>query len=255
MKILLLLLAMTVMGAVTFLGAVVIESTASLSGLNGITMLSSNPADHAFSPLIGSRGISYSLCNNFGTSVANVYGLGVADRAGIFQLASGIRLQSSEDYRWQDQYASLAIMDPGNHVGIGATLHLDYQKAGCAPSTYDWSWDAACKADWGDYGMEFRLIRMDSEDRQLHITAVSRLYSDMAFATTYVWGKNGYASLRTASSYTITDEIILQSSWQSNPSRFGAGLQIKIDKLNLSYAIRTHNELNLTHCFDLGYSW
>jgi hypothetical protein len=252
MKILLLLLLMTVIGAVTYLDAVVIESTASLSGLNGITMLSSNPGDHAFSPLIGSRGISYSLCNNFSTALANVYGLGVSDRAGIFHLASGIRLQNAEDFRWQDQYASVAVMDPGNHVGIGATLHLDYLKAGNSPSAYNWSWDAACKADWGDYGMEFRLIRMDSEDRQLHITAVSRLYSDMAVATTYIWGKNGYASLRTASSYTITDDIVMQTSWQSNPSRFGAGLQIRFDNLNLGYAIRTHSELDLTHCFDLG---
>ncbi|MEF3694199.1 MAG: hypothetical protein V3576_02515, partial [Candidatus Cloacimonadota bacterium] len=82
------------------LNAVLVEPTASLNALNGVTVLSDNVGDYAFSPVIAARGISSSFCNNFSNSNANLYSLAAAEKIGYFFVASGISLQSTEGFRW-----------------------------------------------------------------------------------------------------------------------------------------------------------
>lgn len=231
------------------LGAVIVETTASASALNGITALSDNVGDYAFSPVIGFTGFSSSLCNNFGSTEANIYSVALAQRLNYFYLYGGVRLQAIDGYHWQDQYMGAAIGNGDYGLGFGA--HLDYNNV----EEFDWSWDAALRAEHEGYGTEIKLLRMDSPDREVHLTAITRITCQMSAASTYVWDKTGASSYRVATRVDIMDELQFISSWQSYPSRIGAGINIQINSLRLGYGIRTHEDLNLTHSFDLSFAW
>lgn len=235
------------------LGAVLVESTASLNALNGVTVLSDNVGDYAFSPVITTSGFSSSFCNNFSNSNANLYSLAAAERIGYFFVASGLSFQSTEGFRWQDHYLSVALA--AENFALGFSPHLSFQRTGENSGRYDWSWDAAFKAEVDGKGTEVRLLRMDSEDREVHITAYTRVNGIFSGATTYVWGTGTKGYVRSAASMQVMPELVFQTSWQSDPSRLGAGLRITLSELILGYSIRTHSDLDLTHSLDLGFNW
>lgn len=233
--------------------AILVEPTASLNALNGITGLSDNVGDYAFSPVIATTGISSSFCNNFGHADANIYSLALAERIGYIYFAWGMSLQSADDYRWQDQFTSISLA--AENFALGVSPHLTYLKTGDSSGSYTWTWDAAFRAELDGKGSEIRLLRLDSEDFQIHfsfLTRVNRYYSTMV---SYVIGKNDTSSYRAASNLQITPEWQFQTSWQSNPSRLGAGIRVQFDRLALGYSIRTHSDLDLTHSLDLGLDW
>ena len=233
--------------------AVLVESTASLSALNGITMLSSNVGDFAFSPVIAARGFNTSFHSNFGLAEAGIFSLAAAERLGYFYVAAGADFQILDDFHRQNQFLSLSL--GAENFGIGLSQHVAYQRTGEASAVYEWSWDAAFRGEAGGYGSEIRLLRLGSADQEVHLTGLTRVSPEIAVASTYVWGKDGYKSFRTGTSFRIMDILEFYSSWQNNPSRLGAGLSLRIDSVRLGYGIRTHDSLSLSHSFDLGYSW
>lgn len=235
------------------LNAVLVEPTASLNALNGVTTLSNNAGDYSFSPVIASRGISSSFCNNFGNSAANLYSLVGAERIGYFYVASGLSLQSTEGFRWQDHFVSLSMA--AENFALGVSPHLTYQSTGDNAGRYDWSWDAAFRGEVNGYGTEVRLLRMDSEDREVHLTAYERVNELFTVATTYIWGIGTRGYVRSAATMRVIPELEFQSSWQSDPSRLGAGIRVYLNDLKFGYSVRTHDDLDLTHSLDLGFNW
>ena len=47
--------------------------------------------------------------------------------------------------------------------------------------------------------------------------------------------------------YNISDYFTILSGAQSNPNRFGLGLEFSIKKITLSYSILTHHVMSTTH--------
>lgn len=235
------------------LDAVLIEPTASLNALNGVTVLSDNVGDYSFSPVIASSGISSSFCNNFSNSNANLYSLVAAERIGYFFVASGISLQSTDGFRWQDHFATLSLA--AENFALGVSPHLTYQSTGDNSGTYDWSWDAAFRGEVDGNGTEIRLLRMESEDREVHLTAYTRVNEYFTAATTYIWGPGTKGYVRSAATMRVIPELEFQSSWQNDPSRLGAGIRVYLNDLKFGYSIRTHSDLDLTHSLDLGFNW
>lgn len=235
------------------MAAVVTENSASSAALNGLVMLSHNVSDYHLTPVIGNTGVSSSFVNRFGSSNGNVFGITGAENLGFLFMAAGINFTSTENYRWQDQFLSASLVY--HEMGIGYTQHFLYEKTGDAPGEHGLAYDLAIKAVSGGYGTEMRAVRMNSPDRQLHLTTSAELYPGIDTATSYVWQKNAPGYFITATSYEIIPELEFRFSWQSEPSRFGAGLSFQLDRIYVGYGIRSHPELNLSHSVDIGFQW
>ena len=233
--------------------AVVIENSATASALNGLVMLSDNVSDYSLTPVIGNTGLSSSFTNHYRSGNGNVFGLHGAENLGPLFLAAGISFTSTEHYRWQDQYVSGSLVYYG--MGIGYTQHFLFERTGDASGYHSMAGDLAFVAENGGYGTELRAVRMNSPDRQIHLTSLAEPYPGVRFATSYVWQKDGFGYFVTASTYDILDELQFQFSWQSEPSRFGAGITIHVEEINIGYGVRTHPDLNLSHSVDIGFSW
>jgi hypothetical protein len=56
-------------------------------------------------------------------------------------------------------------------------------------------------------------------------------------------------------SQNITEMLVVNSGFLSNPSQFSAGVVIKMNKKEIGYGLRTHDELDWTHAVGVGYRW
>lgn len=228
------------------------EVSASSNALSGITALSESVADYASSPIIGYTGLCSTWQKPFSQTELSIYGFHTAFRSGKCIIASGLNYMQHPDYRLQDEYLSLSVYHYG--FALGASQHLLYDKIG-AESNYDWTNDFALGYKGDDYGSEIRYQAEGSSDAAWTLSATHKLSSAAEVCSAYTWRKLNKDSYSVASSVRIASPLLLQTSWQSEPARFGAGLKFRVSGVELMYAVRTHAELDLTHSLDLGILW
>ena len=228
------------------------ENSASANALSGMTILSASPADYTLSPLIGESGICLSWHQLYGISDINFYGLHSAFPVKPLILATGIDYLAHQDYRWQNEYLALSIKL--SSFRLGATQHLIYEKIE-DQSWYTWDNDFALSFQNIRLVSEIRCNNIRTEEKTFTLAAAFNANENSSFAASYSFRPKEKDSYSLATSLTIAKPLIIQSSWQNEPARFGLGLKVLIGKLNLMYAVRTHTELNLTHIVDLGSAW
>ena len=122
-------------------------------------------------------------------------------------------------------------------------------------SWYTWDNDFALSFQNKRFGSEIRCNNIRTEERTFTLSANFNANENSSFATSYSFRPKEKDSYSLATSLSIAKPLIIQSSWQSEPARFGLGLKVLIGKVNLMYAVRTHTELDLTHIVDLGSAW
>lgn len=235
------------------LAAVITEDSASANALSGITLLSTAVSDYQLSPLIGSTGVSFSYNRPFNIGDASVYSLNSAIRVKPLHISYGASYLDQGDYLWQDLHLGVAAGCKG--VDLGLAEHLVYEKISTEDSYHSWNTDLALAWKGNAYTAEARWLHLGAADAQLHCSASSRVTADISVAADYVYAPRAEDSFRLASSCAIGEYVVLQTSWQNVPSRFGAGIVLHYGAGELSYAIRTHTELSLTHSVDLGFHW
>ncbi len=234
------------------LSALIGEYSASANALNGITMLSQSVADHAISPIVFANGVVFSRHSPFGLGETTYYGWHNAVPTGLMQVSTGINYLAHPDYRWQDQYLSLRL--GGTAFALGATQHLFYEKIG-DKSWYTWDNDLALSFMQDGYGTEIRWLHLRGKDTALVLSAQTAFSDDSSLCSSYTYREDGPDCYGVASSYEIAEVLLLQTSWQSEPARFGIGCKFIIGTFELMYSLRTHPELDLTHSIDIGSLW
>ncbi len=227
-------------------------TSASASALSGITLLSENPADHAYSPLIGASGFCASWSKPFGLSDTTLLGMHSAFGKGILSYASGLNYLANPDYRWQDEYLAIGLNLGGLKAGV--TQHLIYEKI-ASDSWFTWDNDFALAAEGKEYATELRYNNSRSQDASLSLSAASGLHSAASFCSAYTWTRSEKGFYSLASVYRVAEPLQLQCSWQSDPGRFGFGVLLNVGGVKLNYAVQTHPELSLSHSLDLGFAW
>lgn len=234
------------------LSALITEHSASANALSGVTLLSQSVSDFYLSPVTGITGISATWYKPFGISDTSVFGLHNAFPMDKVIIASGINYLDHPDYRWQDEYLSLSLNY--SSLALGATQHLVYEKIG-SDTWFAWDNDFGIKLMGDTSELELRYLRCRSADASLVFSASSGLTKYSTVSSSYTWRKDNQGSYAFASSYQIASPLLLQSSWQNDPARFGVGLKVYLGSVSLMYGIRTHPELALTHCLDLEAAW
>ena len=234
-------------------GAVVTEDSASANALSGITLLSCSVSDFALSPTIPATGIAFSCNLPFYLTDCAVYSLNAASGLGPCIFSSGAGFLGNSDYRWQDYHLGLAFHY--QELSLGASGHLIYEKFSTGDSYHDWTGDFALSYRGEDYGSEIKYLHAGLEDAELHVSVSSLIVPGVTGASTYVYVPHGKDNYRCATTMEIGDLFELQSSWQSDPARFGAGVQFRLGSFSVMYGIRTHPELSLSHSLDFGIQW
>ncbi len=234
------------------LGALIPQQTASANALAGITLLSEAVADYQLTPALDVTGIAVSGHLPFSAADAATFSLSAAHDLSFLVLNTGLVHNGDLDYSQQDFRLGLALNLGDLSAGYAQHLILESAPTGTYQS---WSGDAGLAYRGGNYGYEARLLRIGREDTELHLSVSTLIVEGIQAASSYVYTPSGPDGYRVATSIDITEELILQSSWQSSPNRFGAGLKFRLRGWDLMYAIRTHPDLRLSHSLDLGYSW
>ena len=235
------------------LGGVAGEDTASANALSGITLLSTSVSDFSLSPTIPATGIAFSYHLPFSLAPASVYSLQTAQALGPLLANCGASFLGNEDYRWQSYQLGLALHY--EELSLGGTGILLYEDFDGLASYHSWTGNLALSYRGSDYGSEIKLLRLGQPDRELQLSASSRVVPGVMVASTYVFSGLQEDSYRFASSYEFGKLLQLQLSWQSAPARFGAGLKACIGSGELMYAVRTHLDLRLSHSLDLSCRW
>jgi hypothetical protein len=62
-------------------------------------------------------------------------------------------------------------------------------------------------------------------------------------------------SFKFAGRYDIFSVMTILASYQYEPDRIGAGTVFHINKINISYSVRTHQYIGLTHYVSVGYEF
>lgn len=229
------------------------EDSASAAALSGVTALSESPSDRILSPVALASGSVFSYHLPFGDSDTQIWGFHNGNPLGIGHGGLGVSWLGHPDYNWRDHYLSYAL---GNRAfALGYTQHLLYESFSSGESYYTWSGDLGLAFSSDAYGTEVRWLRIGTDDAQWHFTAVTNFSDNSSVATDYVYQPKGKDSVRAASSVWVGDVVLLQTSWQSEPPRFGFGIKAVLAHGSLMYAIRTHPEMQLSHSIEIGFSW
>ena len=226
--------------------------SASATALGEITQLSDSPADYALSPLIAETGCCVSYLKPFSLADTGVYGVHTAFAKNPFRFATGMLYLDHTGYRWQNGYLCLALASAGWKVGL--TQHLVYERIS-QESWFTWDNDYALGYENKAYGMELRYNNAHSSDAAFSLTGSTRLDPSAKMASTLTWQNGEPLYYALASVYQIAKPLAFQTSYQSEPSRFGCGIKIAVEGYRLQYAVQTHPELSLSHAVDLGFSW
>ncbi|NLW18815.1 MAG: hypothetical protein GXY81_03910 [Candidatus Cloacimonetes bacterium] len=235
------------------LGALLPMNTASSNALAGITLLSKTVADRQHTPALPFTGIAVSANVPFSDAPSTAFSLNAAQNFSYVNLGLGATHSGDYDYNSQDFRLGLALC-LGDFVA-GYTQHLFLERAGVDQSHQSWNSDLALAYRGDGYGYEARVMNLAKEEQELHLNVSTKIIEGVRAGAGYVYAKQGDGGYRFATSIDLAENLTLQSSWQSNPSRFGAGLKFKLKAWDLMYSIRTHSALNLSHSLDLVYVW
>ncbi|MCB5247971.1 MAG: hypothetical protein LHW57_08110 [Candidatus Cloacimonetes bacterium] len=234
------------------LGALIPQNTASANALAGVTLLSESVADFQLSPALPFTGIAVSGHLPFSAAEASTFSLSAAHKLKFLVLNAGATHSGDADYSAQDFRLGLGFNLGELSAGYSQHLLLESAPTGTHQS---WGGDAALAYRGHSYGYEARLLRIGREDTELHLSVSTTIVSGIQAASSYIYTPAGPDGYRFATSIEVTENLLLQSSWQNSPNRFGAGLRFKLQGWDLMYAVRTHPDLRLSHSLDLGYSW
>lgn len=234
------------------LAALIPPGSASANALAGLTLLSASVADLQLSPALPLTGIAASLQLPYADPAGASHSLQAAQRLQYLILSAGITHTGNPDYNAQDLRLGLGLNWAG--FSAGYSQHLLRESSG-SQAISSWCGDAALAWRGCNYGCEARLMRLGREDTELHLSASTGIVTGVQAAASYVHTPAGPDGYRVATSIGIGANFTLQSSWQSSPHRFGAGLRFQLKAWNLMYAVRTHPDLRLSHSLDLGYQW
>ncbi|MDD2331780.1 MAG: hypothetical protein PHI68_03905 [Candidatus Cloacimonetes bacterium] len=247
-----LLLICLVLGQFQIVSGQIYEASASAAALNGLYLLSDSVADYQASPLIRCTGFASTFQKPYSISELAVYGVHAAFRNKLFGYGLGSSFLSHPQYQYQDTYLN-ANLGWGSY-SFGATHHIIFEEVIS---------EDICTYSATDLGINHKssipveLIINNAYSRKALYSLSAGLVTGqgsclgMGFSTDF----EGSETLRIGSTFQPLSGLKLICSWQNNPSRMGIGSELAINKLNLLYAVRTHQELMLTHCIDLRYDW
>ena len=235
------------------LPGLVTEDTAAANALSGITLISEETGAFQLSPLVDACGISHSYCLPFGMAEVGVYGLNTAVDLKPVTLMFGSSYLDQGDYRWQDLRLGAALGLGNWRIGLAG--HLEYEVFSTLQSYHAFSPDLAVGWRKNGWGAELRGLRVGDDGAQYQISASSQVSPELEAAAAWVHQPAGPDMARAATAFRLGKHLKLLSSWQNEPARFGAGIALRYGAGEIAYAVRTHTELSLTHCLDLGFRW
>ncbi|NLN85950.1 MAG: hypothetical protein GX135_07645 [Candidatus Cloacimonetes bacterium] len=235
------------------LNALLPQNTASANALAGITLLSQSVADRQHTPALPFTGLAISASVPFSDGPSTAVSLEAAQNFDFLNLGVGATHSGDYDYNSQDFRLGLALCF-GDFVA-GFSQHLFLERAGDISSHQSWNSDLGLAYRGAGYGYEARVLNLAKPEQELHLNVSTKILDGVKAGAGYVYSSNGDGGYRFATSIDLGENLLLQSSWQNNPSRFGAGLKFKLKDWDLMYSIRTHSALKLSHSLDLGYIW
>ena len=227
------------------------DMTPSATALNGLTIVCESASDNGINPTTAASGSTTYYINPFSLNKVSVYGLHTSQWISVAKVAAGTAYLNSTEYIHSDYYINMGVCLSG--ITLGYTRHWIFTKV-------DEDEDIQTGDDWGlryDYvtGAAEAIYRQSGNEDEFAMNALWRISNDLNLGGGILLDSDREKSYRFGTSFTIGNALILLSSWQSNPSRLGFGIKLHLESSDLTYAIRTHNELSSTHAVEFGYRW
>ncbi|MBM4404057.1 MAG: hypothetical protein FJ042_06725 [Candidatus Cloacimonetes bacterium] len=227
------------------------DLTPAATALNGLTLLCESPTDNLANPVTAATGSTTHYINPFSLNKVSVYGLHTAQWIYLVKTAAGTVYLHSSDYKLTDYYVNFAFFM--SDITIGYTHHFIFHEVE-EDIDYESGDDFALRYDF-DTGMAETIHRISKDEKEWLINALWRVFDDLDIAGGIRLEGGKVDCYRIGYNFQFEEVMSFLTSWQSDPSRFGFGVKLCWEDSDFTYAVRTHNELKLTHAVEFGYRW
>lgn len=229
------------------------EQSPSANALAGISLLSDSVAESYLSPAHTISGISCFYHRPYNMGELPVYGIATAVKRDWLSVSAGAVYLNHPDYLWQNPYLNIAV-DSGK-LCLGAGLNLDYSLVGESDSHYLFSGSYAAKYRYRDSHLELKALHLNAPEQELCLSIAQNLSGRNMLGFGVARDSAGKNSLKAGMSIALCENLQLYSSWQNEPARFGAGLNILMGKWHILCCLRNHPRLAASQAFALEYAW
>ncbi|MCK9557877.1 MAG: hypothetical protein PHQ78_03220 [Candidatus Cloacimonetes bacterium] len=235
------------------LAASIDEDSAMANALSGLSLLSNSVADYRISPVMQIRGFCTNYMRPFNSPDISIYGLHNAISLNNLFIGVGNSYLYHSDYTKHNTYLNAHYLLRG--ISVGATGHMIYDSVAGEDGEYEWYYDLGTAFNRGSYAAEIKLLRCKSPLQQTAYSLKGSLSEDLDAALGYVQQKEQNDYFRVAVTANLLSLITLYGSWQSDPNRFGMGVQVNTHTWSLMYSIRSHSTLDPGHAVSLDIYW
>jgi hypothetical protein len=250
------LLFITICVAFTGLSAFGLDlySAPNLISCGEIYLLADNPSTSYYQPAKMSAGIALSHSNPYGFGELNILNLSAQ-----FKGVSLGSLFLGNEYI-SDKVFYLGYAYRFYNLSVGTNVRY-YSQTIDEYETLD-AFTANIGAIWQNklitHGITYSNISHSSKEN-IDLPSVFKYeclvspFEKTNFAVSFEKEKDFELRYAFAVTQKITNAFLLSTGFISNPSQFSAGLTVKISKIEVSYGMRTHNELGYTQAVGVTY--
>jgi len=231
------------------LSAQIVEYSPSANALSGISLLSDSVSDIRLSPVMAKGGIASYYHRLFNIPDITVFGFTTAARLKHLTLAGGSSYLNHPDYNAHNPYFNLCYSIHG--LSLGTTGHLEYDSVKDAGARYLFCWDLGAAYTTNFFAAEFKTLRINTSDARKSLSLKLNLNEDISTAVALVHDDGVGYSYRVGTNTALHEYLNLFSSWQNDPHRFGLGLCLNLESWCITYSIRSHPQLDLSHSLGL----
>ena len=225
---------------------------------NGLSLLNKHPSNSTIHSSLICKGIETSVTRIFNLTQLSYYNFHINYSINSFGFAYGIAYLDNPLY--QEYNNNLSASYSWKYLTFGYGLDYIYTKTKNYSDQQAIPMNLSCAWKEDNFSTVF----------SLHNTFSSKL-ANVDLPKTFIWESNlkvsnksnfslGFEkednfdfSIKFGTIYHFFNNFALITSYQYQPNRMGIGTVFSINKIQLCYAIRTHDHLNLSHYITLYY--
>jgi len=237
---------------------IILQPSAYHHAASGLTLLHSPSSNSRIHPSLQTTGLESSVTRFFGLSQLPFYNFHLA----VKRARMGFSLGSSllDNHLYQEFTTNLGFSYRWANISWGSSCHYLRTKTENFSSHSGWTLQQSLAWQEKYFSTVFTFYNIlnsklaQEEIPQILFWETALPISDKSILSIGLEKEVNYDfSLKLGSSYQIFSNFKILSSYQYQPDRLGIGMIFSLSQLEICYAIRTHQHLDLSHYITIYY--
>lgn len=242
----------------TCINALIIQPSGYHHALSGLSLINRHPSNSVLHCSLNSPGLESSITRIFNLEQLPYYNFHVNLNYKHLGFSSGISYLDNDLYQEsQSRFAfcyNFENLSFGTGINYIKTKTTNYANHSSLPMQFSFAWQEdifstaiSLHNPFSAQLASINLPRIILWETCLSVSDKSKL------SVGFEKEKDFDFSLKLGSDYSLYKNFILLCSYQYQPNRIGTGVIFHLNKMEICYAVRTHDHLDLTHYISLSY--